>query len=68
MGNPFGSGGRHSQATNGTCFEWGRGRHSEKPQELYDLVSTLSPGPKLDMYARKEREGWYVWGNEVQKD
>ena len=64
-GNPFGSGGRHKQATNGTLFEWDRGRHSEKPDEFYQLVEKISPSPRLDMYARSEREGWYVWGNEV---
>lgn len=64
-GNPFGSGGRYSQATNGTCFEWERGCHSEKPKEFYELIDKLSNGPKLDMYARKKREGWYSWGNEI---
>jgi N6-adenosine-specific RNA methylase IME4 len=64
-GNPFGQGGRQAQATAGTLFEWPRGRHSEKPQELFDLVETLSPFPRLEMYARKQREGWHVWGDEV---
>lgn len=65
MGNPFGSGGRHAQATGGTCFEWPRGRHSEKPAEFYELVERLSPSPKLDMYARAGRSGWYCWGDEI---
>jgi N6-adenosine-specific RNA methylase IME4 len=66
-GNPFGSGGKFIQATNGTCFEWDRGRHSEKPDEFYDLVEKLIaiPGPKLDMYARKKRENWISFGNEL---
>jgi N6-adenosine-specific RNA methylase IME4 len=64
-GNPFGDGGRHSQATEGTCFEWPRGKHSEKPQEFFDLVEKLSPAPRLEMYARVTRTGWYGWGNEV---
>jgi N6-adenosine-specific RNA methylase IME4 len=65
-GNPFGSGGRHAQATSGTCFHWPRGRHSEKPAEFYSLVETLSPGPRLEMFARHPRDGWDVWGNEVE--
>lgn len=64
-GNPFGEGGRYAQATSGTCFEWDRGRHSEKPDGFYKLVEKLSPAPRLDMYARSPRDGWYVWGNEV---
>lgn len=64
-GNPFGQGGRSSQATAGTLFEWPRGRHSEKPDPFYDLIETLSPGPRLEMFARRERLGWDCWGNEV---
>lgn len=67
IGNPFGQGGRHAQATNGTLFEWPRGRHSHKPQEFYDLVERLSPGPRLEMYARQSRKGWYAWGNELNE-
>lgn len=64
IGNPFGQGGRHAQATNGTLFEWPRGRHSEKPKDFFDLVERLSPGPHLEMYARGPRDGWAVWGNQ----
>lgn len=67
-GNPFGQGGRHAQATEGTLFEWPRARHSEKPDEFYGLVERLSPGPYLEMYAREPRPGWSAWGNEVPCD
>jgi N6-adenosine-specific RNA methylase IME4 len=67
IGNPFGQGGRHSQATNGTLFEWPRGRHSEKPDQFFDLVETLSPGPHLEMYARTTRLGWSSWGDQVSE-
>ena len=45
QGNPFGP-------THGTWFNWPRGRHSEKPEEFYRLVETVSPGPYLEMFAR----------------
>lgn len=48
-----------------TYFYAGRGGHSEKPQAFYDMVETMSPGPYLDVFARKQRFGWDVWGNEV---
>jgi len=64
IGNPFGQGGRHAPATNGTLFEWPRARHSEKPREFFDLVERLSPSPRLEMYARGPRDGWTVWGNQ----
>jgi N6-adenosine-specific RNA methylase IME4 len=67
-GNPFGRGGRHAQATAGTWFTWPRGRHSEKPAEFYQMVTGLSPGPYLEMFARVRRPGWHAWGNEVGAD
>jgi N6-adenosine-specific RNA methylase IME4 len=63
-GSPFGSGGRHVQATNGTLWEWPRGRHSEKPGEFFALAERLSPGPRLELFSRKLRDGWDCWGNE----
>jgi len=63
--NPFGQGGRHVQATNGTLFEWPRGGHSEKPLGFFDLVERLSPPPRLEMYARAPRLEWDVWGYEA---
>jgi N6-adenosine-specific RNA methylase IME4 len=48
-----------------TWFQWPRRGHSVKPAEFYDLVETVTPGPYLDLFGRREREGWTVWGNEV---
>lgn len=45
-----------------------RGRHSEKPEEAYQMIERVSYGPYLEMFARKARPGWAVWGNEVQSD
>lgn len=38
--------------------------HSRKPDEIYDLVETCSPGPFLELFARFRRPGWAQWGNE----
>jgi N6-adenosine-specific RNA methylase IME4 len=65
LGNPFGSGGRMVQATGGTWFSWPRGEHSQKPEAFYDLVERLSPGPYLELFARRQRLGWDTWGNEA---
>jgi N6-adenosine-specific RNA methylase IME4 len=64
-GNPFGEGGRSAQATEGTWFTWPRGRHSQKPEEFYDLVERISPGPYLELFARRQRLGWDTWGDEA---
>lgn len=42
-----------------------RGRHSAKPVEAYQEIERVSNGPRLEMFAREPREGWFVWGNEV---
>jgi N6-adenosine-specific RNA methylase IME4 len=44
------------------------GAHSRKPDGFYDLVEQVSPGPYLELFARRRRLGWDVWGNEVDSD
>lgn len=43
---------------------WKRGPHSAKPEAFLDLVEQVSPGPYLEMFARRNRLGWETWGNE----
>lgn len=38
--------------------------HSRKPDEFYQLVESLCPGNKLEMYSREPRDGWQSWGAE----
>jgi N6-adenosine-specific RNA methylase IME4 len=42
--------------------------HSRKPDELYAIVEDCSPGPYLELFARRQRPGWVQWGNEVGVD
>lgn len=40
--------------------------HSVKPDIFFnERVILASPEPRLEMFARKQRGGFYVWGNEV---
>lgn len=39
--------------------------HSAKPEAFLDLVEQVSPGPYLEMFARRQRLGWDTWGNEA---
>ncbi len=48
-----------------TVIEGKSGKHSEKPEEFYQLVEDLCPGGKLEMFSRKKREGWTQHGNEI---
>jgi N6-adenosine-specific RNA methylase IME4 len=43
------------------------GAHSEKPDEAYRRMEQLYGGPRLELFARKARNGWTVWGNEVSR-
>ena len=50
----------------GTWFTADRQQgHSVKPDAFYDLIETCSPSPWLDIFARKERPDWTVWGAEL---
>jgi N6-adenosine-specific RNA methylase IME4 len=48
-----------------TWFEWPRGKHSVKPVAFYDLVESVTPPPYLDLFARRARPNWTVWGAEA---
>jgi N6-adenosine-specific RNA methylase IME4 len=39
--------------------------HSAKPEGFLDCVERLSPPPRLEMFARRQRLGWDTWGNEA---
>jgi len=39
--------------------------HSRKPEEVYKIIESCSPGPYLELFARERIEGWTTWGDEV---
>lgn len=43
-----------------------RGRHSEKPEEVARRIERLYPGPRLELFARRQRPAWVSWGLEVE--
>lgn len=43
-------------------FEWPRGPHSQKPAASYEVIQQVSPGPYLELFARRQRLGWDSWG------
>jgi N6-adenosine-specific RNA methylase IME4 len=41
-------------------------RHSQKPEVSYEIIDRLYPNlKKLELYARRERDGYDSWGNEL---
>lgn len=39
--------------------------HSRKPDGFLDLVERASPGPYLELFARRQRLGWATWGDQA---
>jgi N6-adenosine-specific RNA methylase IME4 len=56
--------------TTGTWFNWkrhyvnGKPSHSSKPDAFYDLVQQVNDGPYVELFARRHRFFWDVWGDE----
>ena len=41
-----------------------RTMHSAKPEAFIDMVEQVSPGPYVELFARRHRMGWDVWGDQ----
>ena len=40
-------------------------KHSKKPEFFQDLIEQVSEPPRIELFARRLRVGWDVWGNEI---
>jgi N6-adenosine-specific RNA methylase IME4 len=58
-GNPVFIHGNHA-----TVLEALRREHSRKPEEFYALVEATSPGCKIELFSRQQRNGWVGFGND----
>jgi N6-adenosine-specific RNA methylase IME4 len=52
-----------------TVFDWKHPRannkiHSAKPDGFLDMVEQVSPGPYVELFARRARFGWDYWGDQ----
>ena len=48
-----------------TAYLLPRVAHSVKPDCFYDLIEEQSPGPYLELFARRPRAAWDQWGNQI---
>lgn len=39
--------------------------HSRKPDEIIPIIERCSPGPFIELFARGDRGGWAMWGNQA---
>jgi len=45
-----------------------RQRHSQKPDEMREMIEIVSYVPRIELFAREKTDGWDSWGNEVECD
>ncbi len=61
---------KHQKRIDSTWWQWSRPyenghiAHSAKPEAFQDMVMEVSPGPYLELFARRSRLGWHSAGNE----
>jgi N6-adenosine-specific RNA methylase IME4 len=48
-------------------IEAARREHSRKPEEFYAMVEATSPGSRIELFAREQRDGWRAFGNQTNK-
>jgi N6-adenosine-specific RNA methylase IME4 len=48
-------------------LEIGRGEHSAKPDRFRGIIERVSPGPRLELFGRKQIADWMVFGNQVRE-
>jgi N6-adenosine-specific RNA methylase IME4 len=52
-----------------SVFREPRTAHSRKPECVHRWIESAWPNAtKLELFARRPRPGWHVWGNEVEAD
>lgn len=46
-----------------------RMNHSKKPNEVNErIVDLVGDVPKIELFAREKKNGWDVWGNEIESE
>jgi N6-adenosine-specific RNA methylase IME4 len=40
-------------------------KHSKKPEFFQDIIEMVSNKPRIELFARRNREGWDCWGDEI---
>lgn len=43
-------------------------KHSRKPERFFQMIDPIIPRPAIELFARKKREGWDSWGDEIEEE
>lgn len=66
---PFKSGSKQrSKCFESTVIKERRKKHSQKPLSMYKKIEHTSYPPFIEVFARRQRVGWDVMGNEAPKE
>lgn len=49
----------------GSVITLDREEHSAKPDAFYEIIEGMYDLPRIELFARKSREGWAAWGNQA---
>ena len=41
-------------------------KHSQKPEEFFELIKEIAPRPAIELFAREKRENYDSWGDEIK--
>lgn len=41
--------------------------HSRKPDEMVDIIEKCSEAPRIELFARGDRDNWDMWGNQADE-
>lgn len=55
--------GKRAQGVTG--FYEAKREHSMKPVQMRRMIERVSYGPRIELFAREQQDGWDVWGDEV---
>lgn len=58
---------RRQSASVRQLIEAPRREHSRKPDDVYERIEALVPGPYVELFARTTWPGWDSWGNQTDR-
>ena len=44
-----------------------RREHSRKPDQFFSMIENITLGRRLEYFSREKRNGWEVFGNDINK-